>query len=105
MALAPADNRFVYQTARLLATAPERYIRQGSEALRLAEKICESTGFRSPAALDLLAMALAETGQFGKAYKAANNAYRLALKNHENKLAAEIKAREKLYQTEKPYRE
>jgi tetratricopeptide (TPR) repeat protein len=101
----PADMRFVYQLSLLYATAPESQIRNGKEALRLAEMICEDTKYNKPASLDLLAMALAETGQYEKAKDAAEHAYRLAIRNKENQFAAQIKARQNLYQMQKPFRE
>jgi tetratricopeptide (TPR) repeat protein len=101
----PADMRFVYQLSLLYATAPESQIRNGKEAIRLAEMICEDTKYNKPASLDLLAMALAETGQYEKAKDAAEHAYRLAIRNKENQFATQIKSRQNLYQMQKPFRE
>ena len=102
---APADRRFVYQLGWLLAAAPESDIRDAKQALRYAEMICEDSGYNSPASLDLLAAALAEDGQFKKAAKTAGQACDLAVQSKDNKLAAEIRSREKLYEANRAYRE
>jgi hypothetical protein len=55
--------------------------------------------------LDLLSVALAESGQFESASETAKKAYILALKSKKQKLAAAISARKKLFELNKPYRE
>jgi tetratricopeptide (TPR) repeat protein len=105
MEIAPDDMRFVYQLSWLLATAKEQNIRNGKEALRLAEILCEHTSYDNPTSLDLLSVAFAESGQFESASKAAYKAYVLAVKSKKQKLAAAISARQKLFEMNKPYRE
>jgi Tfp pilus assembly protein PilF len=103
--LAPADYRLAYQLSWLLATAPESGIRDGGEAQRLAELICENTLYNTPASLDLLGVALATNGQFEKAIEAAEKGRILAVGKKDTKLAGEIKSRLDLYKMNKPYRE
>jgi Tfp pilus assembly protein PilF len=105
MELAPGDMRFLYQLSWILATAPEKSVRDGIEALHLAEKICESTNFKHPGALDLLSVALAENGQFKKASETGQKAYLLAVKKKNKKLAEEISARQKMFEMQRAYRE
>ncbi|HUF63079.1 MAG TPA: ASPIC/UnbV domain-containing protein, partial [Verrucomicrobiales bacterium] len=65
------------QLAWILATDPEKGLRNGSEALTLAREACRSTSFQDPAALHLLAAALAETGEFAEAVETADRALTL----------------------------
>ena len=103
--LAPNNMRFAYQLSWLLATAPEKEIRNGAESLRLAEMVCENTSYNNPNSLDLLSVALAETRQYEKASKTAQKAYILAMKSSKSVLAQNIKSRQKLFDLKQPYRE
>jgi hypothetical protein len=51
--------------ARLLASCPDRSLRDGARALALAEDLAR--GGATPAILETLAMAMAETGRFESA--------------------------------------
>jgi tetratricopeptide (TPR) repeat protein len=53
--------------AWLLATAPSAELRNGVEAVRMAERACELTGRQDPQKLKTLAAAYAETGNFPQA--------------------------------------
>ena len=55
--------------AWLLATSPEAKIRNGPEAVRLAQRACELTSYQQPMPLGTLAAAYAETGDFTNAVK------------------------------------
>ena len=91
--------------ARLLATAPQADLRNGSRALSLAIRACEATEYKNPRFLDTLAAAYAETGQFEKAIQTAQEAIEKALAKKQESLAEEIKKRLKMYQARQPYRE
>jgi hypothetical protein len=52
------------ELAWLLATYPDSKSRDGSDAVRLAERACVLTERRIPALLDTLAAAYAEAGDF-----------------------------------------
>jgi hypothetical protein len=54
------------ELAWLLATYPEPDVRDGAEAVRLAERACTLTNRRVPAFLATLAAAYAETGDFSR---------------------------------------
>jgi cytochrome c-type biogenesis protein CcmH/NrfG len=61
----PHNPEIINAFARILATAPEAKVRDGSRALGLAKALFEST--RSPEVGQTYAMALAETGNYEQA--------------------------------------
>lgn len=64
--------------AVLLATAPEAGLRNGAEAVQLAERACALTGNRNPVMLTTLAAAYAEAGRFEEAIQTAQQAIKFA---------------------------
>ena len=64
--------------AWLLATGPAEKVRNGPEAVQLAEHACALTGRRNPGLLDTLAAAYAEAGRFPEAVNAAQEAINVA---------------------------
>jgi tetratricopeptide (TPR) repeat protein len=103
--LAPDDLRFAYQLSWLLSSSPEKHLRDGNEALRLAEFVCDQSNYNTPSTLDLLSAAYAESGRFDRARENATKAYELAIKSGNNQLAKDIYKRFKLYGQNLPYRE
>ncbi len=95
---APAQNGLAW----LLATSSDPAIRNGSNALALAEKAVASTHRKEPNLIDTLAAAYAEVGQFDKAISLQKEA--IALQQDE-KLKREFLSRLKLYESHSPYRE
>jgi tetratricopeptide (TPR) repeat protein len=75
---APDSPRMLDELAWLLATYPDSKSRDGSEAVRLAERACVLTERRIPALLDTLAAAYAEAGNFESAVSAAEEALKRA---------------------------
>jgi protein O-mannosyl-transferase len=71
---APDSPRMLDELAWLLATYPDSKSRDGTEAVRLAERACDLTERRIPALLDTLAAAYAETGDFPRAISVAEEA-------------------------------
>lgn len=63
--------------ALLLAAAPDDALRNGTNAVRLAEDACERTGRKLPLALDALAAAYAETGRYEDAVRVATESQAL----------------------------
>ena len=105
LAAAPDDPRLAARLAWLLATAPEDGLRDGAEAVRLAEAASRATGDRLAEALDVLAAAYAEAGRFAEAATTAARARDLAAAAGDARLAGEIAARRALYGEGKPYRQ
>jgi tetratricopeptide (TPR) repeat protein len=73
-ASAPDSPRMLDELAWLLATYPDPKARDGTEAVRLAERACALTVRRIPALLDTLAAAYAEAGDFPRAISVAEEA-------------------------------
>ena len=76
--LAPDSPLELNGLAWLLATYPDAALRNGPEAVRLAEHACAMASSRNPALLATLAAAYAETGRFPEAINAAQEAITLA---------------------------
>lgn len=66
-----------YLEAMILATSPEKEIRDGSAALDLAGRAARATGYRDPAGLLALAAAAAETGDAATAERLLESALAL----------------------------
>jgi len=64
------------ELAWLLATYPDSNSRDGTEAVRVAERACTLTDRRVPAFLATLAAAYAETGDFSRSVAAGEEALR-----------------------------
>ena len=75
---APGDRFLRSQILWLLATAPPAEVRDGAEARAMGEALCEESGYRDPDALQLLAAACAEVGDFEQAVEHAARAVELA---------------------------
>ena len=98
---APALNDLAW----LLATHPRAEVRDGKQAVQLAEKLCDLTGYRQPGALATLAAAYAETGQYTQAVSTAQAAYDLALAAQTADLAAALRHQLQLYRSNLPCHE
>ena len=99
MSNAPYDYRIATRLAFLLATVPMRGLRNGGEAVRLAETASRVVGGVDPEALDALAAAYAETGEFDRALATAQQALRMAEAAQGNALVDGIHLRIKQYRT------
>lgn len=71
---APDSPRMLDELAWLLATYPDSNVRDGAEAVRLAERACKLTDRRDAALLATLAAAYAETGDFLRGVAAGEEA-------------------------------
>ncbi|HEU5247749.1 MAG TPA: glycosyltransferase family 39 protein [Candidatus Udaeobacter sp.] len=81
---APDSPRMLDELAWLLATYPDSQTRDGTEAVRLAERACALTERRIPALLDTLAAAYAEAGDFPHAISVAEEALNRARSSGDN---------------------
>jgi tetratricopeptide (TPR) repeat protein len=103
--LQPGYVPVLIQASWVLATTPDAALRDGAEAAALAERAVQLTGGKEPAALDSLAAALAASGRFDEAARAAERGRDAARQQGNAGLAAEIEGRLALYRARKPYRE
>jgi tetratricopeptide (TPR) repeat protein len=87
--------------ALVLAAHPDKSLRNGPEAVRLAEAACQRTGFQAPALLQALAAAYAETGDFRRAAEVARTAMQRA--GNDELFAAELSHQLGLYEQEKTW--
>jgi tetratricopeptide (TPR) repeat protein len=99
--LAPALNNLAW----LLATHSDPQIRNGREAVGLAERACRLTNNKQPFYLGTLAAAYAEAGRFEEAIATGVKARDLAEKNGLQSLADRNEHLIDLYKAKKPYHE
>jgi thiol-disulfide isomerase/thioredoxin len=90
--------------AWLLSTHPDDQLRNGADAVRLAEAAIKTAG-RVPSLLDTLAAAYAEVGRFDEAVATATEAIRLAVSRGQPQLSARIKSRLPSYEAGQPWRD
>jgi len=101
--LDPADGEAPLQLAFLLATCPDDALRDGAEALALAEPIARARP-DEVTALDVLAAAQAEQGRFEAALATIQRALQAAERQEKPLVAASLREREALYARRSPYR-
>jgi hypothetical protein len=101
----PDSIEALNNVAWLRATAPDAALRNGDEAVRLAEQACELTGRQQPVPLSTLAAAYAETGRFDDAVATAQRAIAIEQKNGEINIVEKMNRCLLLYQAHKPYRQ
>jgi tetratricopeptide (TPR) repeat protein len=98
---APNQVPVLNRAAFVMATDPDASVRNGREAVELAERAVQLTGGREPATLDTLAAAYAEEGRFAEAAETARRALALAT---DQRLVEALKSRISLYEANTPYR-
>ena len=103
--LDPDDGQMLIFTASVLAADENPRVRDGAEARVLADKAVKLTSGQQPAALDALAMACAETGQFDEAVQIQQQAVKLMEATGPKDDVAVMQQRLQLYQTHQPWRE
>lgn len=103
----PSHDRFsmVDRLAWILATCPDDALRDGAEAVRLAEMACDATKRQDASLLDTLAAAYAEQGRFDDAVAVADQALQLAEKGDDRQLTAGVRRRRRLYAAQQPFRD
>ena len=103
--LRPDWTEVLNNLAWLLATHPSPDVRDGAEAVRLAEHACRLSSHTNLWFLHTLAAAYAENGAFPQAVEAADQARRLALATAQTGLVATAVSRLERYRSGRPYRE
>ena len=91
--------------AWLLATCPDGSLRDGKQAVALAQQAVQLSGGHAPEILDTLAAAHAEAGSFPEAVATAQRALDLSVAQNKNKLAEIIQNQLKLFETNVPFHE
>ena len=104
LALNPKSPEAVNNLAWLLATCPKGSVRNGEEAVKLAEQACNATGYRILPLLDTLAAAYAESGRFDDAVRTAGRLLGMLDPKQEPVIKA-ARRRLDLYKAHKPYRQ
>ena len=95
----------LYRLSWGLATHPDAEARRPREAIRIAQRAANLTGYQQPQMLDALAAAYAADGQYEKAVELAESAAALARQIEQTKIADGIDARLERYRRRQPYRE
>jgi tetratricopeptide (TPR) repeat protein len=98
------NDLLLYRLSWLLATAPDPAARNGREAAALAQRLCRRSNGADPRAVDVLAAALAEVGQFAEAREQAERAAGLAAGGGQAELSEQIRARAAMYESGVPFR-
>jgi hypothetical protein len=91
--------------AVLLATSPDANIRDGPEAVRLAEPACELTHYQQAAMVSTLAAAYAEAGRFDEAIATAQRVCALVSASGDQTLLEQNRGMLQLCRAHKPYYE
>lgn len=99
----PNSSITLNNLACLLATAPDPALRNGPEAVRLAEKACALTDFRNTSTISTLAAAYAEAGRFKEAVATAEKACAMATEKGEHGLLAGNRQMLEYYRNNRPF--
>ena len=91
--------------SNLLATCPDASLRNGGEALALADRARQLTAGRDPAVLDTLSAAYAEKGSFAQAIDTEEQALDVATREGDAALANRLKVHLARYESNEPLRE
>ena len=102
--LGSEEPRIGIELAWLLASCPDDAVRDGAEAVRVAERLRDASPAPSPRLLDALAASYAAVGRFDDAVAVADQAAELASQLVQSALADEIRVRRRLYGAHQPYR-
>jgi Tfp pilus assembly protein PilF len=101
----PDQDGLLNNLAWLLAACPDAAFRNGPEAVRLATRACELTGYAKPLLIGTLAAAQAEAGDFPAAIATAERAAALAAAMRLEEIAAKNRQLIQLYRQGQPFHE
>jgi len=91
--------------AWLMSACPDQEHSNGSEAVKLAARACEITGYRSPGFIAVLSAAHAETGRFDAARITAGKAMELIDAKTQSQAAGHIEDLIECYGKSLPWRD
>jgi hypothetical protein len=89
--------------AWIRATEQDPQVRNGAQAVSMAERACQVTAFQEPQFLGTLAAAYAEVGRFSDAVKMAEQAKNLAAAQGKEVIVQRNQQLLELYRAGKPY--
>jgi superkiller protein 3 len=102
----PDNVRAQYRLAWILATCPDGSLRDGPQAVELAQQANQLSGGHNPAILGTLAAAYAEAGRFSEATAAAQKALQLAdSQTNAASMVKDLQAQIKDYEKNIPFRD
>ena len=101
----PNEKVALNSLAWILATHPDAAMRNGAEAVKLAQKAVALEKEDQPVLLDTLAAAYAETGRFKEAVQTAEKAQAAAVRRGDKQLSGSIQEHLAIYRAGKPIRE
>jgi tetratricopeptide (TPR) repeat protein len=90
--------------AWILSTTPDSGLRNGGQAIGMAERACDLSGRKDPAKLKTLAAAYAESGRYQEAGAMAQSAHDLAISTRNDALAGECLAMAEEFKASRPWR-
>jgi Flp pilus assembly protein TadD len=105
MSLDPEAPEASNNLAWLLATCSDETLRNGDEAVLLAQRACRQTGYKKSAIISTLAAAYAEAGRYPEAVSTAEKAIEMQHSNGETRYAAINEQLLRLYRQNQPYHE
>jgi tetratricopeptide (TPR) repeat protein len=91
--------------AWVLATCPQASLRNGAEAVEYAKRANQLSRGRNPSIMATLGAAYAESGQFAEAISTAQEALRIAVRQHDEVGIKELGRQLDFYQKGTPYRD
>ena len=101
----PDNGNAMSNLAWVFATCPDDTLRDGAQAVQLAEQALRISGGRMPVLFRTLAAAYAEKGMFSQAIETAQRGVELANSQGNSGLAAELLGNIALYQLGRPLRD
>jgi len=104
LAVQPGDRVTLNNLTWLLATCPDKSVRDGARAVEYGKQVCDATDNSVPPMLDSLAAAYAETAKFEMAVKTLEKAIGM-YKQSRRAVPKELEFRLQLYRQRRPYRE
>ncbi len=103
--LNPEDAESLNRLAWLLATSPNDSLRNGSDAVKLAQRACDKDQAGQLRYRVTLAAAYAEAGRFDQAISTSENILNLAQQQGQTNLVASIESKLSLYRAHQPFHE
>jgi len=100
----PKDLGLALQLADLLATFPTDDLRDGAEAMKMAETLNERTDREDFSVLETLAAAQAAVGDFAAAVETAERAAELAIRFGDTRAYARINEKAQMFRDGRPFR-